>query len=164
MADKLVEIESQNWPALRDLYAPNSPKTFIGHSAVDNFIRWTDQQPDIPNLVFYSLNGDWSDGTFAVIVRYSRWKFNIHQLIYDLSNLKYYDFVFTYTVAATTDRLEKLLQLIDFTNGLKIHTVMSKDYAAILNVIKSKKLQLKYDLNNLLQHLPATDALKFDLT
>lgn len=72
--------------------------------------------------------------------------------------------MFTYTAATTSDRLGRLLQLLDFSKGLKIHTVMSKDYPAIINVIKSKNLQLKYDLNNLLQHLPATDALKFDLT
>lgn len=84
MADKLVEIERHDWPALRDLFAPNSPKTFIAHSAVDNFIRWTDQQPDISNIVFYSLNGDWSDGTFAVIVSHSRWIFNNHSNLYSI--------------------------------------------------------------------------------
>lgn len=68
MVDKLVEIERYNWPELRDLYTPNSPKTLLGHCCVDNFIRWTNQQPDFPNLAIYSLNGDWSDGTFAVIV------------------------------------------------------------------------------------------------
>lgn len=68
MADKLVEIERRDWPALRDLYSPNSPATFIAHSAVDTYIRWTNQQPDLPNLAIYSLNGDWSDGSFAAVV------------------------------------------------------------------------------------------------
>lgn len=71
MADKLSEIACHDWPALRDLYAPNSPVTFLTHNLVDNFIRWTDQEPDFPNLVFYSLNGDWSDGTFAVDVSHT---------------------------------------------------------------------------------------------
>lgn len=68
MADQLVEIDRQDWPALRDLYARNSATTFMGHNLIDNYIRWTQQQPNFPNLVFYSLNGDWRDGTFAAIV------------------------------------------------------------------------------------------------
>lgn len=71
MSNKLVKIERHDWPALRDLFAPNSPTTFVPHNLVDNFIRWTDEQPDFPSLIFYSLNGDWSDGTFTAIVSLS---------------------------------------------------------------------------------------------
>lgn len=68
MSDNLVEIERHKWPLLRDLYAPHSPVTFIGHNLVANFIRWTKQDPDIANIALYCLNEDWSDGTFAATV------------------------------------------------------------------------------------------------
>lgn len=76
MSDKLVEIERHNWPALRDLYAPHSPATFIGHNLVANFIRWAKQEPDIANIALYCLNGDWNDGTFAATVSNIRYPLN----------------------------------------------------------------------------------------
>lgn len=64
MADKLVEIEREHWQTLRDLHLPTRPETYFGYCLLDNYIRWFEKDPNDVDIVFYSLNGDWSDGTF----------------------------------------------------------------------------------------------------
>lgn len=68
MSDKLVEIESENWAALRNLYSAEDPNTIYAHCTVDNYIRWLETEPQQKDWFIYSLNGDWSDGTYAVVV------------------------------------------------------------------------------------------------
>lgn len=69
MSEKLLKIDRKNWIKLRDLYSPNDPKTLLGHCVVENYIQWFEKNPNCQNIVFYCLNGDWSDGTFVAIVR-----------------------------------------------------------------------------------------------
>lgn len=66
--NQLVEVNRGDWTALRDLYRRDWPEHFLGFLTVDTFIRWTEQRPDIKHLSIYSLNGDWSDGTFVCVV------------------------------------------------------------------------------------------------
>lgn len=68
MSEKIIEIPTENWPELRDLYLSEWPVNMLGYYTVDNFIKWVEKEPDIKNLHVYSLNGDWSDGTFAIVV------------------------------------------------------------------------------------------------
>lgn len=68
MKNRLVEIESDDWPNLKQLYLPENPRTILGLSTISNYIRWNEQQTQIDNLAIYSLNGDWCDGTFVVVV------------------------------------------------------------------------------------------------
>lgn len=68
--DKLIEIPSYQWINLRDLYLKNWPENLLGYYTIDNYIRWIEKLTTIEQLFIYSLNGDWSDGTFAVIVSY----------------------------------------------------------------------------------------------
>lgn len=68
MTDKLVEIPVNEWLELRDLYLDNWPENMNGYYTMDNFINWVIRKPDIKHLWVYSLNGDWSDGTFIVVV------------------------------------------------------------------------------------------------
>lgn len=68
-ADKLVEIMRSELPQLRNLYQVNWPENMLGYYTVDNFIRWFEQKSKIKNLVLYSLNGDFTDGTFVAIVK-----------------------------------------------------------------------------------------------
>lgn len=67
-AHKLVEIDRSELVQLRNLYLVNWPENMLGYYTVENFIRWLEKEPTLGNLVFYSLNGDWSDGTFVAIV------------------------------------------------------------------------------------------------
>lgn len=68
---RLVEIPSSEWPRLQEKFVADWPKEFCGYYLVDNYIRWIQQEPHIKNLAFYSLDGDWSDGTFCVVVSQS---------------------------------------------------------------------------------------------
>lgn len=66
--DKLVIISQSHWRTLRDLYLTNWPTNILGYYTIDNYIRWIEKQPTIKDLFLYSLNGEWSDGTYAVVV------------------------------------------------------------------------------------------------
>lgn len=68
MADHLVQIQPEEWPKLKGSYLPETPETVLGLATIDNYIRWIKNDPKTENLIFYSLNGDWSDGTFVVKV------------------------------------------------------------------------------------------------
>lgn len=68
MENRLVEIKSEQWESLKSLYLPETPETILGLSTISNYARWIQQDRHIDNLAIYSLNGDWSDGTFVVVV------------------------------------------------------------------------------------------------
>lgn len=68
MFDRLVEIARNDWPDLKKLYNPDDIKNVISYSKIDNYIRWFEQDPNIEKTTFYSLNGDFSDGTFVLTV------------------------------------------------------------------------------------------------
>lgn len=71
MSDRLVEINRKEWPALRNLYAAKGSSRYIAYMTISNYIRWFDEDPNLENIQFYCLNGDYSDGTFVVIVSFS---------------------------------------------------------------------------------------------
>lgn len=68
MDNRLVEIESEKWEELKVLYEPETSETILGLSTINNYIRWIKRDASLSHLAFYSLNGDWSDGTFVVVV------------------------------------------------------------------------------------------------
>lgn len=68
MENKLVKIESEEWGHLRAIYSQETPETILGLSTISNYIRWNKICPKIDNLAIYSLNGNWSDGLFVVVV------------------------------------------------------------------------------------------------
>lgn len=67
-SSKLVEIPRAEWYSLRDLYKVDWPKNLVGFYTVDNFIKWTEKDPNIKNLKAFSLDGDYTDGTFLFVV------------------------------------------------------------------------------------------------
>lgn len=70
-ADRLVEIPSKDLSTLRNLYKSpeNGSRTHIAYESIDVYIRWLEQDPNANMYIkFYCLNGDFSDGTFIVIV------------------------------------------------------------------------------------------------
>lgn len=74
MADQLTEIPAENLPKLSDLYksrVSNARANGISVTTIENYIDWIKIDPDLAHVTFYCLNGDFSDGTFAVIVRCS---------------------------------------------------------------------------------------------
>lgn len=80
MKNQLVKIESEKWMALKSLYLPETPETILGLTTITNYIRWIQQDEFIDNLAIYSLNGEWSDGTFVVVVSFN--SFFLHSYVF----------------------------------------------------------------------------------
>ncbi|KAM7340990.1 uncharacterized protein ACRADG_003981 [Cochliomyia hominivorax] len=63
MLNKLVEIPTNKWPSLRDLYIKRKDNAAC-YNLLQTFINWKNNEPEL-TVNIYSLNGDWeSDGTF----------------------------------------------------------------------------------------------------
>lgn len=69
--DRLVEIPFEDLSTLKNMYkSKDGERTHIAYEAIDVHIRWLEQDPNANTYVkFYCLNGDFSDGTFFVMVR-----------------------------------------------------------------------------------------------
>lgn len=68
--DRLVEMQQKDVSILKEMYtSKNKSRTSIGYEAIDNYIRWIEQDENESNYIkFFCLNADFSDGTFVVIV------------------------------------------------------------------------------------------------
>lgn len=89
MENKLTEINRNDLPVLQSLYDPNEPDTHISYTIIGTYIRWFEQNPDYTfannEIKFFCLNGDFSRGTFAVIV--SEFHFQINERERELANV-----------------------------------------------------------------------------
>lgn len=66
--NRLIAIPSAEWPRLRDLYRLDWPANLTAFYTLDTFRRWS-TETRVPNLIVYSLDGDWTrDGTFVCVV------------------------------------------------------------------------------------------------
>lgn len=72
--DCLVEIKLDDLIKLKNLYSLNSPNNILGLSTITNYIRWTEIESNLANFLFYSLNGDLSNGTFVFVVSFNLFK------------------------------------------------------------------------------------------
>lgn len=68
MVDKLIVIDRKDLPVLKALYTPNGSKNYTAYTTIDTYIRWFEQDSNVEHIKFFCLNGDFSDGTFVVIV------------------------------------------------------------------------------------------------
>ncbi|XP_063701906.1 uncharacterized protein LOC134831981 [Culicoides brevitarsis] len=141
--NKLVEIPPSEWPALRDSFLPNWPSEHVGYYLVDNYVKWVEKDPNIKNLKFYSLNGDWSDGTFVVVDRYQ---------------------LFVYTLSSNNDRLTDLLRLLDWSKGFKVSSFREKFRPAVLTVVDELNLEREYDSDTFLYFLPRDEAKNLEIS
>lgn len=66
----LLDIPTVDWPVLRDMYVDNWPENYSTYFAIENGIKLRHKDPtDYKKEVqMFSLNGDWSDGTFILLV------------------------------------------------------------------------------------------------
>lgn len=76
MEDKLTEINKNELQHLLNLYT-TSNKSEVGRVTIETYIRWHQQDPNLDDLKFFCLNGDFSSGTFVVIVRSQQFQFEI---------------------------------------------------------------------------------------
>ena len=69
-ADKLTEIQREDWELLRDMFRKNWPEHRIGYFILDNYIQWTNKNVDFEDLEVWSLNDSWrANGTYVLMVR-----------------------------------------------------------------------------------------------
>lgn len=68
--DKLIIIPIQKLPELRRIFLQDWPKHIIGHDLINNYISWYEKDSNYSDAKIYSLNGDWRDGTFLIIVSF----------------------------------------------------------------------------------------------
>lgn len=76
MEDKLIEINKNELQHLLNLYT-TSNKSEVGRVTIETYIRWHQQDPNLDDLKFFCLNGDFSSGTLVVIVRSQQFQFEI---------------------------------------------------------------------------------------
>lgn len=69
-SDQLAIIDRNDLPLLRKLYTPDGVKCYTTFTAIDTYIRWFEQDPDLKHVQFYCLNGDFARGTFVVTVSF----------------------------------------------------------------------------------------------
>lgn len=72
MADRLTEISVADLPKLSEKYASRREAEFgyVSFTTIETYIRWHQQDPHLEHVNFYCLNGDFSDGTFVVTVKF----------------------------------------------------------------------------------------------
>lgn len=69
MGDKLTEIARSGLPSLKELYTPNRTfETYLTYRMIDNYIKWFAQDSNLQEIKFFCLNGDFTKGTFVVVV------------------------------------------------------------------------------------------------
>lgn len=71
--------------------------------------------------------------------------------------------MFAHTLAPSTERLSRLLELIDLSNGYIFLHILEKDYLAILGALQLQNVKIEKDLTFLYYHLPQAKALEFDI-
>lgn len=68
MLDNLVEIAKKDLQTLKELYTLNEKKYGISYTTIDTYIRWFEKDPNLKHVRFVCLNGEFSDGTFVMMV------------------------------------------------------------------------------------------------
>lgn len=102
MENKLTEINQRDLPLLQSLYNPNEPDGYIAYTTIDTYIRWFEQNPSLNHdkIKFYSLNGDFSHGTFIVTVSY------MEKIKSYLKKKNYVKFIVYYHCTKLPDRIK----------------------------------------------------------
>lgn len=69
VADLLVEMTRKDLKILKKLYALNgTPQNYVSYTTIDNYIRWFERDSHLKHIKIYCFNGNFSDGTFVIIV------------------------------------------------------------------------------------------------
>uniref|UniRef100_A0A1A9WXN2 N-acetyltransferase domain-containing protein n=1 Tax=Glossina brevipalpis TaxID=37001 RepID=A0A1A9WXN2_9MUSC len=143
-SNELVEITDINkLNELRDSYRRNISnwsQHCVGYYCLDNYIRWKEREPSIKHLKIYTLNDcDRSEGLYIIVDRY--------QL-----------FVGSLRLEERNENLSKALQLLDWSCGLKVSSVLECHRHSVLEVVNKKQLKLEYDSLTLMYFMPCDKA------
>lgn len=163
MTDSLVEINKRDLENLKSLYIPDDMKSDVTYTTIDTYIRLFKKDPNLENIKIFCLNGDFSDGTFVVIVN-TQWK-NVTEMENTLIiNLKFQDCRLGYadTLIESNGRLSRLFQLIDFSKNYRFRGIRTAIATIIERALEKQNATVEYD-TILLYYLSKEEALKFDV-
>lgn len=170
MIGHLTEIHRSDWKKLKDLYTSDGSKSYSAYTTIDNYIQWFEQNPSLKHIKFYCLNGDYSDGTFAIVV--NTIFFLPFSLIHPFLHLKwnYIGFQDRYCAFADTfnesdENLTRLLELLDFSQGLWFLSIRSRVATVIRAIFKERGIDVPLSnvVRLLLHRLPKEKALEFQI-
>ncbi|XP_055375763.1 uncharacterized protein LOC129608330 [Condylostylus longicornis] len=89
--NKIIPIPIEYWPNLMNMYKIDWPKHLLTFYTIKNYIDWKNNpeiEEEAEEFQFYSLNGDWSDGTHAIIDKSNHVMFNtLNENFKNLSDL-----------------------------------------------------------------------------
>lgn len=162
-ADRLVEIPVEDLSTLRNLYKSSEidSRTHIAYESIDVYMRWLEQDPNASTYIkFYCLNGDFSDGTFIVIVSIQNctWvQITINSNSFQKRLRAYAD-----TLNESFDNLHRLLQLVDYSKGYFFLSIRTRLRQVFKDAFEKANARIAHEYINLLYHLPKEIALKFD--
>lgn len=68
MTNRLIEIGRDDLEVVKNLYKLNRFRSEIGYMTLKNYAQWFEQDQQVKHIHIFCLNGDFSDGTFVLIV------------------------------------------------------------------------------------------------
>lgn len=137
--DKLVEIPVGEWFQLQELFRCDWPKHIIAFNVLDNAIRWLKQDPQLKYFKFFSLNGDWSDGTFIQMVRIV----GAHLMhSYSFQFVQVEEFIFFDTLEESGSRLERALLLFNWSEERSVFCLRHQLLPTTIRVFGRLKLHM----------------------
>lgn len=77
MENTLVKVDRNDWHILRNMYEKSGEEYYLTYAVIDNFIQLFEQDQNVKHVNLFCLNGDYSDGTFVMIVSIKIFHLNI---------------------------------------------------------------------------------------
>lgn len=71
--------------------------------------------------------------------------------------------LFVNTISSSHERLAKLLQLLDWSHGFRVSTLIGRLRLPVMDAIKSKNLSLEYDCKSLLYYMSRDQAAQMEV-
>ncbi|KAH8283185.1 hypothetical protein KR054_012648 [Drosophila jambulina] len=141
MSTKLVAIDLPVLQQFQVLFKQNWPKYCQEYYCLDNFMEFLKKQPEIKHLQLYTLDTKQArdEGLFVIVDRYQ---------------------LFAGSLNNTNGLLEKALDLLDWSRGLKCSSIPSRHIEALDKVVKAKKLSLVFRDSTDLFYMKAEEALQ----
>ncbi|XP_020799211.1 uncharacterized protein LOC110177035 [Drosophila serrata] len=141
MSAKLEAIDLPDLQRFQELFKQNWPKYCQEYYCLDNFIEFLKKQPEIKHLQLYTLSTKQArdEGLFVIVDRYQ---------------------LFAGSLNNTNGLLEKALDLVDWSKGLKCSSIPSRHIEALDKVVAAKKLDLVFRDPTDLFYMKAEEALQ----
>ncbi|KAH8244565.1 hypothetical protein KR038_002427 [Drosophila bunnanda] len=139
-----ANLEAIDLPVLQrfqELFKQNWPKYCQEYYCLDNFIEFLKKQPEIKHLQLYTLSTKQArdEGLFVIVDRFQ---------------------LFAGSLNNTNGLLEKALDLVDWSGGLKASSIPSRHIAALDKVVAAKQLRLVFRDPTDLFYMKAEEALQ----